>query len=256
MGALAKNYNRIHKEAISEKELKVKAAAHIFRGAAVMVIIGTGYIIPAADTANGRFKGVALFEANNVDGSDGDIRARIMTEGEFPFTLTGVTIADLGKFVYAVSDNEVCLTGQTNDVVVGKVSGIKDTNLAWIDIGDRKNILTAYRQNLITEIVDISTAQTIYVPVNFAGTITRISTVLYGTIATADGVVTCYIGAVAITTGELTIGYDGSAAGNIATVEPTAANVVAQGDYIKIINADASTNAIRVTVNIEITVNV
>lgn len=148
MAALAANYNRLHKEAIGEKELKVKGSTQIFRGSGAMEVIGTGYAIPAADTLNGRFSGVALFEADNSAGADGDIRVKLMEVGEFVFTLTGVTIADRGKKVYVVSDNEVCLTGQTNDVVAGIVSDVYDTNLAWIDIGKR---FTAETQAHITD---------------------------------------------------------------------------------------------------------
>jgi len=254
MTAQTGDLDRGQKEGVI-KDYKVKASTTIYKGAGLMVIKGTGYAIPAADTASGIFIGVALEGVDNSSGSDGDKSVRVLADGRHSFTVSGATIADVGKDVYASDDTTLLMTGQSNDVWVGKIDGAITTNTVWVDIGEKRNVLATYRQNIITEIVDVSTGETVYVPINFAGTVSRITSVLYGAIADVDAILTCSIGAVAITTGAITIAFSGSAAADIDTVVPTAANVVAQGDYIKIVANGASTNAVRATVNIEITVS-
>lgn len=71
----------------------------------------------------------------------------------------------------------------------------------------------------------------------------KASTVLSGTIATADAVITLYNKTQAITGGVITIGYSGSALGDIDTCSPTLYNEFdGVDDYLKIINGGASTN--------------
>ena len=70
---------------------------------------------------------------------------------------------------------------------------------------------------------------------------TKISSVLGGTIATADAVCTAKVGTTNMTNGAITITQSGSAAGDIDTCEPTAANNVSEGDFIAIATNGAST---------------
>lgn len=95
-------------------------------------------------------------------------------------------------------------------------------------------------------ITDVSTAGQVYIPVNsgMEGDIVEIRTVLNGAIATADVDLTAKITGTAVTGGVVTIAYDGSAAGDVDSVNPTAANVVVEGDVIEIETDGASTNAI------------
>lgn len=68
----------------------------------------------------------------------------------------------------------------------------------------------------------------------FAGTIAKIYTVLKGgAVATNDAVCTFKIGTTAITNGAVTITASGSAIGDVDSATPSAANVVAAGDYIR-----------------------
>lgn len=78
----------------------------------------------------------------------------------------------------------------------------------------------------------------------FAGRITRTGTQLGGAITGADCVVAPKIGNTAITGGALTIAYSGSAAGDVDNAYPTAANVVAAGDLLKMTSGgESSTTA-------------
>lgn len=103
-------------------------------------------------------------------------------------------------------------------------------------------------QKVTVLVPDISTANssaTIASP--FSGTIIKMESTLQAVIASVDAVVTGKIGTpgagTAITNGVLTIGFSSSAIGDIDTVVPTAANVVAEGDLLSVISNGGSTNA-------------
>ena len=136
MTALTKDYHRQLKEGkISAYPLA--ADAIIFKGALVMIVLGTGYLVPAADTASGVIQGHAYESMDNTGGSAGDKKVRVFKFGIIELIVTGVTEADIGKLVYATDDNTGVLTGAVNSVVIGKVDGIKGTNVAYVDTAQR-----------------------------------------------------------------------------------------------------------------------
>ena len=96
------------------------------------------------------------------------------------------------------------------------------------------------------KIVDVSTAGQVYIPVPDAGEVIKIITALNGAIGTADVTLTPKIAGTAITNGAITIAYSGSAAGDVDSSEPTAANAVQEGDTIEIETDGASTNTVEV----------
>ena len=101
---------------------------------------------------------------------------------------------------------------------------------------------------LTSTIADISTASSTFVPVPDGGKVIKIITALQGAIGTANGAITFEIGGVAITGGAITVTQSGSAAGDIDTAEPTAANEVAEGGSIEMITDGASSNTIKLVV--------
>lgn len=106
---------------------------------------------------------------------------------------------------------------------------------------------------LTAKMTDISTAGTIYIPSPVAGTIAKITSIIDGTTATADAVITGKIGAVAITGGVVTVA-SGSGAGDVDTATPTAANTVAVNSNINLTTDGASTNTVAAQFVIEITI--
>ncbi len=77
-----------------------------------------------------------------------------------------------------------------------------------------------------------------------AGTISSISSVLIGAaLAVGNAVLTCAIDATPITTGVITIAEAGSAIGDIDTVTPSAANVIAVGESFNVTVSGANTDA-------------
>jgi hypothetical protein len=106
-----------------------------------------------------------------------------------------------------------------------------------------------------TSIADISTAGQIYVVSPVAGTITKIYSVINGAIATANAVLTPKIAGTAITGGAITVAFSGSAAGDVDSSTPSAANVITAGAAIEIQTDGASSNTVEVVLTIEITLS-
>ena len=101
---------------------------------------------------------------------------------------------------------------------------------------------------LTSTIADISTASSTFVPVPDGGKVIKIITALQGAIGTANGGISFEIGGTAITGGGITVAYSGSAAGDVDTAEPTAANEVAEDGTIEMITDGASANTVKLNV--------
>ena len=98
---------------------------------------------------------------------------------------------------------------------------------AWTSAGE---IITGY-------IDDVSTAEVVHVPMPFAGTISKVITVLEGAITSADATITVK-NASAASMGTLVIDYDkapsGSAAGDVNTLAPSSNNTVTANTFITV----------------------
>ena len=101
-------------------------------------------------------------------------------------------------------------------------------------------------------ITDVSTAGQIYVRPGFAGRVKNVYTALNGAIGTADAVITTKIAGTAVTGGAVTIAFTGSAAGDLDSSTPTAANTFTAAQAIEIETNGASTNTIAVVVTLEL----
>ena len=98
------------------------------------------------------------------------------------------------------------------------------------------------------EIADISTASSTFVAVPDGGKIIKIITSLQGAISGANAAISFEIGGTAVTGGGITVAHSGSAAGDIDTAEPTAANEVSEGGSIEMITDGGSTGANKLNV--------
>jgi len=112
----------------------------------------------------------------------------------------------------------------------------------------RGRVVAAQVETFTLRVADISTASSadaVVAPIG--GTIVRIQSTLQGAITVGDAVLTTKIGTaaagVAITGGAITIANASSAAGDVDTATPTAANVLAEGDLISVISDGGSTDA-------------
>lgn len=93
---------------------------------------------------------------------------------------------------------------------------------AWED--HRRSVFTLH-------FADISSAASMYFPIPFGGTVSRVTSVLEGSIAGNDLVVTVKNSSAA-SMGTVTVTQAGSAAGDVDFVNPTTNNTVTDNDYI------------------------
>ena len=106
--------------------------------------------------------------------------------------------------------------------------GIQSSNYVYVDM----------------QLADISTASSAWAACPVAGTVVSIQSIISGAIATADAVLTPQINTVAITGGGITVATAGSAAGDVDSSTPTAANTVAVGNSLEVSTNGASTNTV------------
>ncbi|MCH7472200.1 hypothetical protein IIA79_04530 [bacterium] len=112
----------------------VKGITKIYKGSLVTAATG-GYAVPGSDTANEALLGVALEEADNSSGADGDITVRVQTYGVFSFAKSGtITQANVGDTLYIFDDQTVALiTTTTNDIPCGQLEGLDGSDV-WARI--------------------------------------------------------------------------------------------------------------------------
>lgn len=137
-----------------------------------------------------------------------------------------------GQKLTSDADGKAVAVTKDGDQVIGiaEVSGVAD------DIG-QVLILPASlgRQTVLcVDIADLSADAAYHVVSPIAGRVTKLHSVIDGAVSAADVTVTPSIGGVDITNGALTIATAASAAGDVDTATPTAANTVTAGQAIKL----------------------
>ena len=101
---------------------------------------------------------------------------------------------------------------------------------------------------LTAKVTDISTAGSTFVAVPDGGNIVKIITTIKNAITTADAAITFEIGGTAVTNGAITVTQSGSAAGDVDTSVPTAANRVEEDGTIEMITDGSSATACEMIV--------
>jgi len=90
--------------------------------------------VPASDAPGRVILGVAQARADNSQGADGATRVVVAFNRAFKFNLSGSAApGDIGRCVYAVSDNEVSLSPGSNGVKVDKLLAIEPDGV-WVYI--------------------------------------------------------------------------------------------------------------------------
>ena len=101
---------------------------------------------------------------------------------------------------------------------------------------------------LTAKVTDISTAGSTFVAVPDVGNIVKIYTSIKNAITSADAAITFEIGGTAVTNGAITVTQACSAAGDVDSSTPSAANRVEEGGSIEIISDGASATACEMIV--------
>jgi hypothetical protein len=120
--------------------------------------------------------------------------------------------------------------------------------------GTWTNPITAIKnKNYMTlnvSIPDISTAGSYYVVNPILGKIYKAYVTLDNAITVADSIVSFEIGGVAVSGGNITAAYSGSAAGSVFSSTPSGNNTVSAGGAIEVITDGGSTTSCRAQVTL------
>ena len=120
---------------------------------------------------------------------------------------------------------------------------------AWTTINNKDLVFVH------ADIDNVSTAASFWVVPGIAGDITKIHTVIDGALASADAGLSFEIAGTPITGGGITITQSGSAAGDVDSATPTAANTITADQAIEMITDGASTSNVKATVTFTIDVS-
>ena len=138
-------------------------------------------------------------------------------------------------------------SASANTVYVADGSG----SGTWEKIdGDAINTSSIKNVNKMSyEIASLKTADSYFMVVPVAATLESISSVIDGAITGADSVLTFEIAGTLVTNGTVTITQSGSAAGDVDSATPTAANVLTAGQALEIISNGGASNDIKCTLS-------
>lgn len=115
------------------REVPVGAAVHIYRDGFVG-LDPAGYA--KAFEPGDELLGIAYAEADNSSGAAAAINVKVWVQGDFEMTVTGVAVTDVGRAVYAISDDpitasQVLFTGHP-DAFIGRVLTYLASNTALV----------------------------------------------------------------------------------------------------------------------------
>ena len=86
------------------------------------------YLLPASDTAGlSRVIGIAVGNANNTNGSDGDVSVNIVVDCMMYVDCSGLSQANVDEIVY-VSDEYTVVATSTNKIVAGLLQSVDVAN--------------------------------------------------------------------------------------------------------------------------------
>lgn len=115
-----------------------------------------------------------------------------------------------------------------------------------INTSSIKNVNKMY---MTYEIASLNGAQSYFMVVPVAATLESIRSVIDEAITGADNVLTFEIAGAPVTNGTVTITQSGSAAGDVDSATPTAANVLTAGQALEIISNGGASNDIKCTLS-------
>lgn len=262
MGALSADRNTPRRDDVLFV-YPMEAATKCFAGG-LAALNAAGNAVPAS--ANIALKVVGRFEAavDNSAGLAGDKRVEVR-RGLFQFGNSAggdeITLADVGKPCFVVDDQTVAKTSASGTRPAAGMILDVDAQGVWVGLGilveasSLRTLIGANKVHLAISVADLRVAsglvERFVSPV--AGTITKLYSVLNGALATGDATLTPSIGGVDVTDGALTIAQADSAAGDVDSAVPSAANAVTAGQAVALTVGGTNTANVSAMVMVEIT---
>lgn len=137
---------------------------------------------------------------------------------------------------------------------VHKADGAGNTSWGKVAVAniDASSVKQVNKKEFTYTIDTINTSASYYLVIPYAGVISKAWSVIDGAITGSDTTLTLEIANVAVTNGVITITQSGSAAGDVDSCTPTAANTLTAGQALEIVCNGGASNDIRCTLTIEI----
>lgn len=128
MTTLTNDTNRVFEVNNDSNAVALAAGTKVFQGSLIgKTATGYGRALEAGDTA----MGFAKDNVDNTDGTDGEKIVEVKSMGKVSLFISGLTIADVGKDVYASDDNTFTLTS-TGNSKVGKIIRFEKSDYAIV----------------------------------------------------------------------------------------------------------------------------
>lgn len=256
----------------------LEESTKIFQGSMVG-LNSAGYLVPAAATSTIVILGMALAHVDNSDGADGDLECEVM-RGVFRWENSAaadeISLDDVGSLCYAVDDQTVALTSDSgNRPPAGYIIDV-DADGVWVEhrqlfpggadgdlvaANNLSDVASASSsrgnlgiiQNLQFQDVNLvggDAAQYRYVHSGPDATINHIRSVLSDSLATGNATITADIDGTPVDDGVVTITQVGSAEDDVDVANPSAANVISEGEVLTL--TVGGTNDATVTANLTV----
>lgn len=236
MAQLTQDRNTPRRDEGGIKSLGV-AASQLIYGGALVARNAAGYAVEGSTALGLHGVGRAEERVDNSSGAAGDLAIKVR-EGIFRYANSSagdaIAIADIGKVAYIVDDQTVAKTSGSGTRSPAGI--VADVDSLGVHVLLSEEALAAYlagRKYLVPVRVATLVGANVYFGIApFAGRVVKLWSITEGVLTTGDATLQAKINGVNITTGLITITQAGSAAGDLDSAVPTAANVVAEGDKL------------------------
>lgn len=217
------------------------ATAEKFQVGSLVFLNAAGY---AVRPDNGGLQCIGMCDApvDNTLGGNGPLRVHVKT-GVFAFdpgsSTQLPTRADIGRVVYAIDDHTIGRHDAAGTLPpAGVLFDIDSEGYYFVAVGLPGEALRAIAGGMVAEIevVTLVGTNTYNTIAPISGKVEKVMSIINGALTTGDATLTGKIGAAAtpITGGAVTITQSGSAAGDIDSAIPSAANDVVEGQRLAV----------------------
>lgn len=201
----------------------------------------------AVTFTSGTINGVSVGATTPSTGAFTSLAATSASLTALNNTTIGATTPSTGAFTSLTMTNTVN-EFSTDTTLAGASNSAVPTEAA---VKSYVDAASCYVINAVID--DISTLGTVYIPISRAGTVSRVDTVLGGTIAGTDAVISLKTAADQFIA-NLTIAATGSGAGDVDSDTTINNDAVTAGTYLKLSTDGASTNTVPLYVSILVSI--